>query len=322
MPLSCSKVFSATAIRRRSALDIVPGFSFSSSDAPASRTPPCRSHVSTSKASRVEKTEMSALGTMDAPLRLSASGRSAKCPETMRRNSEKFRGFNVLVATWYTATSSISSFLSSSSAGSAFDARSCLASFEARSSELLALLASAASMTLTTASTGTMSRTPSLSPTNPRISPLPYARIRGSAMRTPSIHPGNGSLSAPSTMLGRTITKGTSPRSADRICSPMAFVNTYVSCHPFALARAEPSLDMHEDAFLPDSARSPAVSASANARATSSYGSTPFAVSVAFSAAVLFFFPSASSTAMLSPTRNARSAARPTRSPLTNAVET
>ena len=109
---------------------------------------------------------------------------------------------------------------------------------------------------LTTASTGTMSRTPSLSPTNPRISPLPYARIRGSAMRTPSIHPGNGSLSAPSTMLGRTITKGTSPRSADRICSPMAFVNTYVSCHPFALARAEPSLDMHEDAFLPDSARS------------------------------------------------------------------
>mmetsp|Transcript_15069 Transcript_15069/g.63556 ORF Transcript_15069/g.63556 Transcript_15069/m.63556 type:complete len:268 (-) Transcript_15069:725-1528(-) len=267
---------------------------------------------------------MLASGTMASPLRLSASGCSAKCPETMRRNFSKFRGFRVLVATWYTAMSSTSPERGSSSS----EGR---ASREGRASP--AFLASAASMTFTTASTGTMSRTPCLSPTNPRISPLPYAKIRGSAMRTPSIHPGKGSLKAPSTMLGRTITKGTSSRSADKICSPMAFVNTYVSCHPLARARFEPSLVMRSDAPSPDSARSHA-SASANANAISSYGSTPFSFAAAAGGLGAsseapraenesrFFLRSASSFATLSPTRNARSAAGPTRSPLTNAVET
>ena len=320
--LSCSQVFWATTLRRLSARDIVPGLSFSSKDTPANRTPSCRSHVSTSKASRDEKTSMLASGTMDAPLRLSASGCSAKCPETMRRNSAKFRGFRVLVATWYTAMSSTSAETASSSS----EVRA------SREPSSPAFLASAASMTFTTASTGTMSRTPCLSPTNPRMSPLPYARIRGSAMRTPSIHPGNGSSKAPSTMLGRTITKGTSSRSADKICSPMAFVNTYVSCHPLARARAEPSLVMREDAPSPDSARSHA-SASANANAISSYGSTPFPFAAAAGGLAAsseapraengsrFFLRSASSTATLSPTRT-RSAAGPTRSPLTNAGET
>ena len=55
--------------------------------------------AATSKASRVGKMAASALGTMDAPLRLSASGRSRKCPETMRRNKENYRGFNVPNAT-------------------------------------------------------------------------------------------------------------------------------------------------------------------------------------------------------------------------------
>ena len=92
---------------------------------------------------------------------------------------------------------------------------------------------------------------------------------------------------------------------------------------------------MREDAPSPDSARSHA-SASANANANSSYGSTPFPFAAKNAAGGLaasseapraenasrFFLRSASSTATLSPTRNARSAAGPTRSPLTNAVET
>jgi hypothetical protein len=48
--------------------------------------------------------------------------------------------------------------------------------------------------------------------------------ITGSAMRKPLIQPGLGSASADSTMEGRTIVSGTSPRSSSSARSPSALV--------------------------------------------------------------------------------------------------
>ena len=60
-------------------------------------------------------------------------------------------------------------------------------------------------MALTTKSTGMRSRTLSGSPGNSGKIPRPYAMISGSAILYPSIQPGYGCASAPSTMAGRTI---------------------------------------------------------------------------------------------------------------------
>ena len=53
----------------------------------------------------------------------------------------------------------------------------------------------------------------------------PNARMIGSAIRKPSSQPGNGSASALSMMLGRTIESGTSPCSSTIARSAIALVN-------------------------------------------------------------------------------------------------
>jgi hypothetical protein len=82
-------------------------------------------------------------------------------------------------------------------------------------------------MAFTTRSTGMMSMTPSGRPGNSGIEPRPYARMIGSAILNPSIHPGYGFSSELSTIEGRTIERG-SPNSVDSCSatrSPRALVN-------------------------------------------------------------------------------------------------
>ena len=75
----------------------------------------------------------------------------------------------------------------------------------------------------TTWSTGTMSTTESGAAGNSGSSPRPKARISGSAILKPSIHPGYGVRSADSMMLGRTMLTGLAaprdPRSGPAACS-------------------------------------------------------------------------------------------------------
>lgn len=52
----------------------------------------------------------------------------------------------------------------------------------------------------------------------------------------PSIQPGKGSLQVLSITLGLMVTTGISPRMLLITISPMALVNTYVSCHPWSFA--------------------------------------------------------------------------------------
>ncbi len=68
---------------------------------------------------------------------------------------------------------------------------------------------------------------PSGMPVNSGICPSPYARMIGSAILNPSIHPGNGCVSADSMMLGRTIDSGSpsAAQSSSTARSPIAFVN-------------------------------------------------------------------------------------------------
>ena len=84
-----------------------------------------------------------------------------------------------------------------------------------------------ARIAFTTMSTGMMSTMPSGMPGNSGICPSPYARMIGSAILKPSIHPGAGWNSALSMIDGRTIDSGSSSRSASSSTarSPIAFVN-------------------------------------------------------------------------------------------------
>ncbi len=75
-------------------------------------------------------------------------------------------------------------------------------------------------------STGMMSEIPSGMPGNSGIWPRPYARMIGSAILKPSIHPGAGWNNALSMIEGRTMESGSSSRSASSSTarSPIAFV--------------------------------------------------------------------------------------------------
>ena len=77
---------------------------------------------------------------------------------------------------------------------------------------------------------------------NSGICPRPYARMIGSAILKPSIHPGKGCVSADSMMLGRTIDSGrfSAAQSSSTARSPSAFVNVYTSGHPSERARCRP----------------------------------------------------------------------------------
>ncbi len=68
---------------------------------------------------------------------------------------------------------------------------------------------------------------PSGMPGNSGIVPRPYARMMGSAILNPSIHPGCGCSSALSMIDGRMIESGTpcSAASSSTARSPMALVN-------------------------------------------------------------------------------------------------
>ena len=68
---------------------------------------------------------------------------------------------------------------------------------------------------------------PSGMPGNSGICPSPYARMIGSAILNPSIHPGNGCVYADSMIDGRTIDSGrfASAASSSTARSPIAFVN-------------------------------------------------------------------------------------------------
>ena len=85
-------------------------------------------------------------------------------------------------------------------------------------------LAATASTAFTTRSAGMMSRTESGSPEKSWSTPLPKARMIGSAIRNPSSQPGKGSLRALSMIEGRTIESGMSPCSSTTACSASAFV--------------------------------------------------------------------------------------------------
>ena len=77
-------------------------------------------------------------------------------------------------------------------------------------------------------------------PGNSGKAPRPYARMMGSAILNPSIHPGNGWRYALSMIEGRTIDRVRWPASSSATRSPRAFVNVYASGHPSVWARARP----------------------------------------------------------------------------------
>jgi hypothetical protein len=88
-------------------------------------------------------------------------------------------------------------------------------------------VAATASIAFTTKSTGMMSEMPSGIPGNSGSVPRPYARMIGSAILKPSIHPGYGWAYADSMIDGRTIDSGRScsVASSSTARSPIAFVN-------------------------------------------------------------------------------------------------
>ena len=89
---------------------------------------------------------------------------------------------------------------------------------------MVGLVAQTARIAFTTWSQGTMSTTESGDAGNSGSSPRPYARISGSAILKPSIHPGYGCSQDDSTMAGRTTDTSTPVPTSATTRSPSALV--------------------------------------------------------------------------------------------------